>query len=113
MHAIETDRQILVCLTTGKRNGENGFQLTGQAIHRMLEMQKDNRLTVKPRIKNLQNGGNRDDGSRGGTGGIGDTGGSGDTGGRHGGGGDPGFIADDDFIDAQETSRQRGGGLDV
>ena len=104
MRAIETDRQILVCLTTGKRNGEYGFQLTGQAIHRMLEMQKDNRLTVKPRIENFKNGGNRKDGPSGGTGG---------SGGRHGGGGDPGFVAYHDLIDAQETGRERGGGLDV
>ncbi len=100
-HAIVTDRQILVCLTTGKRNSKYGLQLTGQTIHRMREMRKDNRLTAKPRIKNFENGRNRNDGSleR--------------SGGRHGGGGTTGLIADDDLIDAQESGGEGGGGPDV
>ncbi len=106
-HAIVTDRQILVCLTTGKRNSKYGLQLTGQTIHRMREMRKDNRLTAKPRIKNFENRGNRNNGSRE------RCGGSGGNGGRHGGGGASGLVAYDDLIDAQETSRKGGGGLDV
>ena len=56
LRAIDADRQILVCLKTGKRNDECRFKLTGQTIHRKLKLQKDNRLAVKPRIKHVEQG---------------------------------------------------------